>query len=89
MSQYFTNEFLVLSVFFFFVSWGFTQAFLWAGVLLKGAVFFVSFSLFITLEQMGSIEMTLMSLLGALTALGGGLTNGLYTLKYSLENGVY
>ena len=89
MSQYYTNEFLVLSVFFFFVSWGFTKAFLWAGVLLKGAVFFVSFSLFITLEQMGSIEITVISLLGALTALGGGLTDGLYTFRNSLENGVY
>ena len=89
MTFYLTNDFLVLSVFFFFVAWGFTKAFLWAGVLLKGAVFFVSFSLFITLEQMDSIEMTVASLLGALTALGGGLTNGLYTLKNSLENMLY
>jgi hypothetical protein len=89
MSFQLSNEWIVLAIFFFFVSWGFTQAFISQGIILKCCIFFVSFSLFITLEHLDSLPLTLISLLGAMTALFGGFSSLFYALKRTLENSLY
>ena len=76
-----SNEFIVVGLFFFFVSWGFTTAFIRSGAFFKCVIFFISTSLFITLEHLNSIELTVISFLGAVTAYYGGIMSMIFSMR--------
>jgi len=83
------NSLIVISLFFFSITWLFTHLFIRAGAFFKVLIFFLSFAIFIPLEQLDSIPLTLASFLGAITAYYGGFLNAFSSAKNLYFDGFY
>ena len=84
-----SNELIVVGSFFFFYSWFITFLFIRSGTFLKIIVFCLSLGLIMTLEHLNSIELTIISFFGALTAYFGGVMSLFYRLRNIFIDGYY
>lgn len=76
------NNSIILSyLFFFIITWFFTHLFIKAGSFFRVCIFFLSFAIFIPLEQLDSIPLTLASFFGAITAYFGGVGGAFSSVK--------
>ncbi|MEE9363082.1 MAG: J domain-containing protein [Cellulophaga sp.] len=75
------NEIILGCLFFFGISWFFAHLFFKAGTFFKIVIFFISFSIFIPLEKLDNIYLTIASFLGIVTAHYGGLFTAFIRVK--------
>jgi len=80
------NQEIVVYLFFFFISYFFTYLFLKANLFFKIIVFFMSFSVFIQLENSDSLALTVVSILGAVIAILKGSAFSFRRIAYFIED---
>jgi len=79
------NQVVVVYLFFFFISYFFTYLFLKANLFFKIIVFFISFSVFIQLENSDSLPLTVVSILGAIVAFIQCSERSILDIGYSVK----
>lgn len=89
MTMTISNSLIVVSLFFFCITWLFTHLFIRAGTFFKICIFFLSLAIFIPLERLDSIPLTVASFLGAITAYYGGLLTAFSSAKNALIDAFY